>query len=44
MYKVESFKNDTLLRGRPEGRITHEAIQADRNREGARRPNFTWGY
>jgi len=40
-YQVESFKANTLLRGRSQGRITHEAIKTDRNREGVRRPNFT---
>ncbi len=35
-YKVECFEADTLLEGRSEGRITHEAIKADRNREGSK--------
>jgi len=31
-------------RGRSDGRITHEAIKADRKREGVRKRNFTWGH
>ncbi len=40
-YKVKSFKANTLLRGEVKGQITHEAIKADRFREGVRRPNIT---
>jgi len=43
-YKVESFKAKTILRGRSEGRITHEAIKADQNREVVRRLHFILGY
>jgi hypothetical protein len=45
-YKVESFKAKTIFfwGGRSEGRITHEAIKADQNREVVRRLHFILGY
>jgi len=37
--KVKRFKADTTSRGRSEGRISHEAIKANRKWEGVIRPN-----
>ncbi len=50
IIKVKKFKADRLFGhngwqkrgGGSKGWILHEAIKADRNWEGARRPNFTW--